>query len=65
MSDAKLEREPVHRALIPIPRSMLPRLDGHADRIRARAKNNRLQVSRTDVILELLERALDDVERAR
>jgi hypothetical protein len=53
------------RMTIPIPRAMLPRFDEHAERIRRRAKNDRLQVSRTDVILELIARALEDAERAR
>src|SRR5262249_6344887 len=64
MPDATRPRN-VHRALVPIPSDMLPRIDEHVERIKKRAKTPHLQVPRTDAIVDLLTRGLAEAERER
>ncbi len=61
MADASLPRN-VHRALIPFPKDMLPRLDEHAERMQ---KKVHVRVSRTDAVIDLVTRGLRDAERSR
>lgn len=54
-----------YRITITLDATQLAQVDEHVERIRARAKSPRLQVSRTDAIRDALERGFAEIGRSR